>query len=148
MGADLYIKKTDEKTRRGGFEVSEKAVDSGYFRDCYNGRGLFSVISANVPNVELSWWQTKDRKELFCKGSNEMSIAGIKKLLAELKPIVEKFKKLNCLYYSEYNVKTRKHYKGKKMEDTQFLFYHDWADLLIRFLELAIEKKSCIIWSV
>jgi len=47
MGADLYVKGLPPHIC--GFEVSQKAAKAGYFRDCYNGGGLFA-------NIGLSWW--------------------------------------------------------------------------------------------
>ncbi len=144
MGADLYIKKMDRNRQYTGFEVSERAVNLGYFRDCYNDVGLFSVISANL-GVSLSWWQTQDRKELFCKDGN-MSIAGCEKWLKELEPIIKQFKELSVLYDSNYSMKKRCCEKGIKIKNIKE--YHDWADNLINFLKLAIKKKSTVIWSV
>ena len=145
MGADLYIQKLDKTRTHGGFEVSKEAVDDGYFRDCYNGYGLFSIISANT-GKELSWWQTAGRKELFTKDGRNMTVKGTKQFLAEIEPIVAEFKTLPKLYSSEYNMEKRCSEKGKKIKDIKS--YHEWADLLVNFLKLAIEKKSQIIWSV
>lgn len=57
MGADLYIKNMDRDKQKLGFELSEKAVDAGYFRDCYSPSGLFYKL-------KLSWWRTYDEYEL------------------------------------------------------------------------------------
>jgi hypothetical protein len=145
MGADLYIQKLDETRTHGGFEVSKEAVDDGYFRDCYNSSGLFSMISANT-GKELSWWITAGRKELFTKDGRNMTVKGSKQFLAEIEPIIAEFKALPKLYSSEYNMGKRRSEKGKKIKDIKQ--YHEWADLLVNFLKLAIEKKSQIIWSV
>lgn len=144
MGADLYIVKLDGTRTHGGFEVSEDAVNDGYFRDCYNSAGLFAVLSANT-DKSFSWWHTASRKELFAKNGN-MSVKGAKQLLSEIEPAVAELKSKKVLYYSEYDAETRKAGKGKKIKDIKE--YHKWADLLVNFLKLAIEKKSEIVWSV
>jgi len=145
MGADLYIEKLDDTRTYGGFEVSLEAVNDGYFRDCYNGIGLFSVISANL-GITLSWWQTRDRKGFFNKNGC-MTVAGAKKWLAELEPIAVKFKKLSKLYRSEYNMKKKCSEKDIK-NPLDKKEYHEWMDLLLNFLKIAIKLKSPIIWSV
>ena len=96
MGADLYIAKLDETRTHGGFEVSQEAVNDGYFRDCYNRYGLFAVVSDNLfanTNKCLSWWETRDREELFDK-NGRMTITGAKKWLVELEDIFKQFKAL------------------------------------------------------
>lgn len=57
MGADLYILALPSEPQIGGFEVSENAVNAGYFRDCYNKYGLFARLG-------LSWWRTYDNYKL------------------------------------------------------------------------------------
>lgn len=77
MGADLYIKNMDREPQYTGFEVSERAVDLGYFRDCYNSYGLFAVMS-EVFHKRFSWWLLVDnRKELFDKNGN-MKVKSVK----------------------------------------------------------------------
>ena len=149
MGADLYIKNLPKDKQITGFEVSDEARASGYFRDCYNEGGLFAVISSNTGN-ELSWWATASRKSLFKQIDDEfcMTVKGAEQWLAELKPIINAFVKLPSLYYSVYNVTTHGYDKGKDIEDSEVKEYRKWAKGLIKFLELAIKLKSPIIWSV
>ena len=142
MGADLYITKMPRKPQYTGFEVSKKAVDVGYFRDCYNSYGLFAIMSDNLGKT-FSWWETAGRKELFNKSGN-MTIEGVKQLLEELEPIVKRFKKLPKLFANVYQGDDE--YKKKPIKNIKE--YHDWADLLIRFLKTAIKKESTIIFSV
>jgi len=131
MGADLYIEKMPRDAQYLGFEVSEKAVDLGYFRDCYNSSGLLAVMSATLDEA-FSWWGTADRKDLF-NNEGEMTVEGAKKWLAELEPHITKFVNSSELPNIE-------------KEDIQY--YHDWSNLLVKFLKLAIEQDSNIIWSV
>ena len=159
MGADLYIKNMDRKSQYTGFEVSERAVDVGYFRDCYNEAGLFALLSANVPDADLSWWITHGRKELFNKDGN-MSVKGAKQFLSEIEPHVESLKakhkagkkffyrvlnweKSRLKKSSEY-VYDKKYFKTK--DEAESLINH--AKLLVQFLKLAIKIKSPIIWNV
>ena len=156
MGADLYIK--DFPYTHRGFEVSERAVKSGYFRDCYNQYGLFAVVSATLKNVELSWWRTVDRKELFTK-EGDMTVEGAKIFLAELTPIFKKFKKRKTVCTRELIFDkprqinqdgTRKYtYKYKQNGDKEKIEeYRQWADNLLTFLTLAIDNNKQIEWSV
>jgi hypothetical protein len=139
MGADLYITKMDRRLQVRGFEVSQGAVDAGYFRDAYNSYGLFAVMS-QVLSKELSWWQTAKRKELFNK-QNNMTVDGVKKWAAEIIPLIDEFQKVEKI-----SVKTGKGIVNYAPDETQAVKEH--ALLLKRFLELAIAKKSTIIFSV
>jgi hypothetical protein len=64
MGADLYIKNLPREGQYLGFEVSEKAVKAGYFRDCYNPGGLFAFLSANL-DESFFWWQFRDKYDKY-----------------------------------------------------------------------------------
>lgn len=119
MGADLYIKKLDREKQYLGFEVSQKAVDSGYFRDCYNDGGLFAHLGT-ATGEQFSWWAFDKNKAWFNK-AHELNLTGQKSLLAKV-------------------VDARVYVKDKE--------YLKWTDLLIRFLETSIKLKSTIIWSV
>jgi len=137
MGADLYIVKMDREKQYLGFEVSDKAVEAGYFRDCYNSGGLFAVMSLTL-NQTVSWWKMADEVGL------KKGVLPFEKVIewkAKMFPLLEEFKKKEELYYKDYNSMTNKRIK-------EFKEYHDWADKLMRFIDLAIEKKSGIIWSV
>jgi len=55
MGADLTVEGIEVPVF--GFEVSERAGNAGYFRDCYNETGLFW-------NIGLDWWKLTRRYEM------------------------------------------------------------------------------------
>ncbi len=153
MGADLYIKDLDREEQYTGFEVSERAVDLGYFRDCYNSYGLFAGISATLKKDDISWWLTADREELFREDEEEglvMTVEGVKQFYDEMKKLVDKYLKRKTLYIQDY-VYDRKggystEYRKCNKKDTENFKEH--ARLFLRFLELAIKKNSEIVWSV
>ena len=164
MGADLYIKNLDRQKQYTGFEVSERAVDVGYFRDCYNSYGLFAIMSENLGEL-YSWWQTyRERKELFRKNNDsQMTVSGAKKWLAELEPAIERFKKVKKMrakiYDFEANQKRQKEtgkmgglddiiYKRVALKNEEQKDMIEHGELLIRFLKLEIKLRSPIIWSV
>lgn len=146
MGADLYIKDMDRKKQYTGFEVSDKARKNGYFRDCYNDGGLFSVLSANT-GKNLSWWELNRREELFNSEGN-LTVAGAKILRAELEPIIKEFLNLDKIHYSRYELMSHRHEKGIEVDKSEMNEYKEWAQGLLDFLDLAISKKSEIIFSV
>jgi len=142
MGADLTILKTDASERRGGFELSNRAVESGYFRDCYNGYGLFAVLSKNLGR-SFSWWEMTDKyKDKWFVRDEEngttLTTKGEKALLRKIKKARIELEAKPKIFYG-YDEKNKK--AGKKE-------YLDWCDLLIKFLELAIKLDSPIGWSV
>lgn len=141
MGADLYIKDMDREQQYRGFEVSKEARAAGYFRDAYNGSGLFAVMGATL-GVELSWWQTADRPGLFDVNGN-MTVDGAIHWRAELAPLVERFCATTELKHRPFDLSESPDVPAEKVP-----FYHEWARGLIEFLDLAIERKSSIIWSV
>jgi hypothetical protein len=167
MGADLYIEKLPDETRRGGFEVSEEAVQSGYFRDCYNPYGLFWVMRATLGDKDvswgLSWWVLVGdddnggyaRPDLFERneeGCTAMKVEGVKIWHAELKPLIEKFCKRKVLYTEDnhkLDEKTKK-YVGvkKKIDPKEIAEYRRWAKSLLTFMEIAIQNNSRITFSV
>lgn len=85
MGADIYIKKL--KPPILGFELSDKAVELGYFRDAYNSRGLFSQLG-------ISWWQLM-AKYCISKGEDVLPFAKIDEFYNEVKIAKEKKGKLD-----------------------------------------------------
>lgn len=136
MGADLYIKNMERvnQTKRG-FEVSNAAVSDGYFRD----------LSENL-GQDFSWWQTADRSELFVRDPENgllMTVEGAKQWLDELKPHLAALKRKQKLYYRQYKEEKRREIPAEEVKE-----YRNWADLLLKFLELAIKLESPIIWSV
>ena len=141
MGADLYIKNMDRESQYRGFEVSDEAVAVGYFRDSYNNRGLFAVMSSTL-NETVSWW--KMAREVGLNENYVLSLVEVKIWKKMILPLLEQFQKTNKLYYKDYDDAKKKLIKDPK----EIKEYHDWAGKLIRFIELAIEKKSGIIWSV
>ena len=139
MGADLYIEKMDNKDDRLWLEVSDRAVARGYFRDCYNAGGLFAVMSATL-GKQLSWWEMSERVGLK---DRVLPLAQVIKWQADLEPLIAAFKRRRVLYYNDYATKKR-----GKVAKNQIKEYHKWADRLMTFCNLAIEKESGIIWSV
>jgi len=150
MGADLYIQSLPDKTRRGGFEVSEEAVKSGYFRDCYNSWGLFAIMSSTLGET-ISWWQISDRKEWFKRNDDGlfMTPEGCKAFFKWIKPKLEKFIKSPTLYRDEYRGTwddgPTKVKIGKK-KDIQDVKNH--AELFLKFYRYACELGSSVRWSV
>ena len=149
MGADLYIKNMEREPQYTGFEVSQRAVDVGYFRDCYNEWGLFSIMSATL-NQTISWWQTSDIKSWFRKDKEDgliMTVEGAKKWWAQLEPLLKEFIDSPKIYRNEYvSPGKSKRLLIRKKEDIECMKEH--AHLLQRFIKFAIEQKSEIIWSV
>ncbi|MFA6971805.1 MAG: hypothetical protein WC208_10440 [Gallionella sp.] len=157
MGADLYIKDMDRDSQCTGFEVSERAVKVGYFRDCYNDYGLFNFIRSNVPSMkdEFSWWQMSSRyKKTWFDKDGDMTVEGAKafrKLVMRARRIIESKKLYQLLVYDHDAPKTSiTDIKMKAIplnkKDTEGFLSH--LNLLVKFLNLAIEKNSPIEWSV
>lgn len=154
MGADLYVKDLPREPQCTGFEVSKKAVDIGYFRDCYNDSGLFPFINANTTH-SLSWWRLRDRKEWFEKKGDEeeMTVKGAKEFLGIIKDAKRQIEGRTSLREQTYNsVKSKtlgiEAYDNRKLTKKEITWYKTWLDLLIKFLELAIKENSNILWSV
>lgn len=157
MGADLYIKNMDREAQYTGFEVSNRAVSVGYFRDCYNDYGLFNFIRSNVPSMadEFSWWQMSSRyKKTWFDEDGDMTVEGAKafrKLVMRARRIIESKKLYQLLVYDPDAPKISIMDMKKKSipinkEDTKAFLNH--LNLLVKFLNLAIEKNSPIEWSV
>lgn len=140
MGADLYVEKLDRSKQYLGFEVSKKAVEAGYFRDCYNSGGLFAFLTTNLNNT-FSWWQFQNKKWFDKEG--DMTVTGAKKFL---KLMIKAKKDINLK--DEFYLKNWEDNNLIKTNQNEVEYYKDWLDLLISFLELAINLKSKIIWSV
>lgn len=148
MGADLTINKLYAKNSgtTGGFEVSDEAVEKGYFRDCYNEGGLFAVLSVNLGKT-YSWWQMNGRKGWFNKG--DMTKKGIKAWLAEMTEARDKFLAIEKpVWPGGYDIEKRAFTKGKEMTLKDRGEYQAWIKRLVRFIEIAIETKDTIHWSV
>ena len=148
MGADLYIKKLYEKNKNKTvwLEVSDKAVEGGYFRDCYNSGGLFAILSLNLDKT-ISWWQTKGREGWFKQG--DMTKKGLKAWLKEMKEIRDQFLAINNPYDAgEYDFDKGAYLNGKEMTIVERDEYREWIKRLVRFIEIAIENKTTIYWSV
>jgi hypothetical protein len=145
MGADLYIENMDREKQITGFEVSDRAVNLGYFRDCYNNGGLFSVMSQTL-NKTVSWGQMS--REVGLNKKRVLPLTKLKKWKEKMSPLLEEFKKQDTLYCEDWSPKNIAAHKKVKMDSKQIKEYRDWADKLMRFIDLAIEKKSGIIWSV
>ncbi len=149
MGADLYIKKMKNKTKTyRAFENSDRAVKQGYFRDCYNPYGLFSFLRANTQKNAWSWWHFSDKKEWF-NNNREMTLQGSKAFKKKLLEAKEKINKKENLYLdgvekNEDNVRDG-YYPLNEKNKKEYII---WLNRLINFLDMAIEQKSTIIWSV
>jgi len=159
MGADLTIIGRD--SRHGAFEVSDRAVKNGYFRDAYNSYGLFGVLTATIPHKTYSWWQFStegEGKGFFDKDGN-LKPNGAKILLARMRDAklylenVPRLKREEMVWDDE-----AKKYKRDKAgnfvyetlelspQDDKFTRHH--LDLLIQFLDDAVKTNSSIEWSV
>lgn len=83
MGADLYIVKL-ESNSGWGYEQSDEAVESGYFRDPYNNGSV-------LWKYDLSWW--KDIIPLTDNESSEISVENTKVFLKMLEDKEDTFLK-------------------------------------------------------
>jgi len=157
MGADLYVKDLPRKKQYRGFEVSQDAVNAGYFRDCYNSSGLFVWLSKNT-DMEFSWWQILDKHDDWFRQDTDdgcmMSVAGAKKFLKMLK-LAEKQFVVRKKFYKVAESKMVSTLDEMKFEDRleeqtkkETLEYFKWFGLLLQLVETAIKRKSEIIWSV
>jgi len=135
----------DRKSQHTGFEVSKRAVDSGYFRDCYNSYGLFNFLRTNL-NEEFSWWQFAGNKRWFDKDNN-MTVWGTIRFKRIFDSAKIELEALTDYYLDVHDFNTNKDIR-KKLKKKEIKEYKDWLNLLISFLNLAIERKSKIIWSV
>jgi len=153
MGADLYVKDLPRKSQYRGFEVSQDAVNAGYFRDCYNSQGLFVWLSKNT-DMEFSWWQILNKHDDWFRQDEDdgcmMTVVGAKKFLKMLKLAEKQFVSRKKFYkVSETRM------NGMDIEDVvtaqtkkEVLEYFKWFGLLLQLVETAIKRKSEIIWSV
>jgi hypothetical protein len=142
MGADLTLIKA--KNPAGGFEVSKKAVESGYFRDAYNSYGLFAVLSATLGKT-YSWWQFDSEateKGYFTK-DRDLNQKGITELLKRVKEAKKAIAKYEHLSFEDYE---SEQLQNLSSENDKFTREH--LDLLIEFLENALKLNSNINWSV
>lgn len=157
MGADLYIKDMDRESQYRGFEVSQDAVDVGYFRDCYNSGGLFAIMGATLGET-ISWWQFSKEQDMFREDEEEgllMTVKGVKIWKEKMIPLLKQFMNRKVLYRKEYVGKNFPHdwhnpksHKKIRLEEKEVEEYHDWAKMLLNFIELAETHNSEIIWSV
>ena len=147
MGADLYIKNMDKQYT--GFEISDRAVNLGYFRDCYNDYGLFNFLRSNISNKDYSWWEIIEKKKLF-DSNHDMSVKGAKvflKSMTDAKDIINRIPPENLkLKIFDSSIKGKPVYKLLSIKDGKE--FKAWLGLLIEFLKLAIRLKSPIIFSV
>ena len=155
MGADLYINSLPDKGRAGGFEVSEAAVRSGYFRDSYGGWGLFSIMGATLGET-ISWWHISDRKEWFNKeadwekdGGQNMTPEGCQEFWAWFQPKLIDFIGRKKYYRHEYGKNVSDgptKIPITKYKDIEGIKEH--ADLFMKFYRYAVELGSPVGWSV
>lgn len=148
MGADLYIHTMPRKAQYLGFEVSRDAVKVGYFRDCYNSWGLFSIMSGTL-GENFSWWNTLERTELFGEIGKDkvMTPEGVKIFWEGIEPKIREFIKRKTYYRSEY-VSRNKYKKIKITKNDDIKAIREHAELFARFHVLAVELGSPVIWSV
>lgn len=145
MGADLYIKEMPREGQILGFEVSDRAVNAGYFRDAYNSWGLSSLLTEN--GKAFSWWRFADRKELFRKDEEDghvMTKEGVKVWVNEVKPLLQQFLRKRKIYKSDFGSDKKKLITDKET----IIAIRNHAGLLLKFMELALKTKAEIIWSV
>ena len=136
--ADLYITKIHKDCF--AFDGTLDGVRRGYFRDPYNDGSLFSFIRSNTSYTDLSWWKLRDR-EWFNRRKN-MTLEGAKeflKLMQDVREQVYSRDKFRLLCGDEMMA---------SLNCFDVLEYKEWLECLIAFLELAIKKKSTIIWSI
>lgn len=151
MGADLYIKNMEREAQYTGYEVSERAVNIGYFRDCYNPGGLFAFLTANLSET-YSWWTFRKQFDKYFTdddgdGDKDMNVEGCKEFLKIIMNAKSKIEKKDKLYLEEWSIDDPED-KSVPLTEQQVKEYKEWLDLLIKFLNLAIEVKSPVIWSV
>lgn len=165
MGADLSIVKFKPTYVVGAFEASKKAVEEGgYFRDCYNSGGLFSILRCNT-SQNLSWWDFTDEAKKngwHNKKNCNMKVVGLKMLLERVQKAVEEFKSMkpSAIRYREIAIDKKGNFKKNKNgsfvydfhkfknSKAQYSQYLEWGNNLITFLNKAIELKSPVVWSV
>ena len=152
MGADLYIQDLPKNVQYKEFEraIDSEEFDVGYFRDCYNGMGLFAIMTHTLDHT-FSWWWTIDRKELFTFNENRAPIMhseGVKEWWKEMQPFIRKFIKRKTFYRGEYQSKndTYKKVRITNVEDIGYIREH--AEQFARFHILACELNKPIKWSV
>jgi hypothetical protein len=146
MGADLYIKNMPRDAQYTGFEVSKRAVEVGYFRDCYNPTGLFNFVGSNT-RYKPSWWQFHREQKWFDK-FGDMTVAGARKFLALARCWKVELSKRHEFWLDSWDQEGKNVGKQYAVTGGQIIEYFNWLDLLIAFLELAIKCKSKIEWSV
>jgi hypothetical protein len=155
MGADLYISSLPDEDRKGGFEVSEAAVRSGYFRDSYGGWGLFSIMTATLGET-ISWWHISDRVEWFNKkadwekdGGQIMTPQGCQEFWAWFQPKLSAFISLEKYYRNVYEGQVSDGATKTaitEQKDIEGIRFH--ADLFMKFYRYANELGSPVGWSV
>lgn len=145
MGADLLISKLRKQCPDGpGYSLDN--VKKGYFRDFYTEGGLFSFVKCNTSHTTLSWWELQSRKEWFNKQHN-MTVEGARQFLGIIKDVKDQIYSQNEWYIYQYDSKNQNN-RRVILSFADVAEYKNWLECLIIFLELAIEKKSSIIWSV
>lgn len=159
MGADLYIKTMEREKQYRGFEVSKEAVDVGYFRDCYNPNGLMNFLRSNVEG-EFSWWKWANEKrgEWLRDDPDEGLIMTVKGAIEFRAEMLKARNKINAkeelrmrrdVFEKRAGDTTKQFYENyDPMTEKEVKEYKDWLDLLIKFLSLAIDQESEIIWCV
>lgn len=164
MGADLTICKLED-TARGGWEVSDEAVESGYFRDCYNSGGLFAFLTLNT-GKSFSWWQMdSNNKHWFSKRDHKLMAKYVPEFRKKVASVQKKIDKMEIGYYKveDYDPEYAKiegeefpqpwgdgknKYKKKAMSKEELDEYKKWYNNLLKFCDKAIELKSGIHWSI
>ena len=138
MGADLHIKRIRNSGKVPIWTVSKEAVRSGYFRDNYNSAGLFAILNTNT-SQDFSWWEMS-RKTLWFNAKGDLNLKGQEALLKMVKKAKHELEKLDKVYCRPV--------LGQVPEEVDKREYLEWCDMLIEFLEISIDQKSAIDWSV
>jgi hypothetical protein len=148
-GADLYIAKMDRESQYCGWEVSQQAAETGYFRDCYNSGGLFAILTANLKD-QYNWWVlSTEYKDKWFNKQGKMTPKGADEFLKMMLKARDEFSKLEKPIMKNTNYKNSKAVKTvKPMSKAEIKEYTDWLNNLIFVLMKAVELKSNIIWSV
>lgn len=153
MGADLYIENLPYGVKRY-YDISEKAVESGYFRDWYGSFGLFAVMTSTL-NEQFSWWKISDKREWFNdendreENGTRMTPEGCKLFLEWIKPKLEQFintKRLTRKVYLKRWEDGPTTIKITKEDDINNVKNH--AKLFLKFCQYACEANSYVLWSV
>jgi len=153
MGADLFL--CTEDSNSDILDDAFWAAKETSIRDPYNELGLFSLLNTNVSDLKnavrptLSWWRFSDDPNLVDEASR-MSPEAASRFLSLLTPLVNEFLAL-CAAGTIVRGSTRgspPRRVDKSLSPDQILEAQTDARALLAFLQLAIDTKTPIEWSV